>query len=1021
METAFRDRNPRWPSRGDTVVVPGDPPALGVVRDVKFLSGRRRLAVRLNGDVTDRWFWEDQVRQPGGEGTWRVAERDELLRRLLLHKLDHRFDDHVYAYRASRTNFEPYQFKPLFKFFASDRQRLLIADEVGLGKTIEACLIFLELKARTGIRRTLVVCPSGLREKWRLELLQRFGYDFVILDRRYLSRFVQDERITGGQGRLQGIVALELIRRQEVQQELAEHLHPLDLVIVDEAHHARNETTETHRAVDFLIDRSDAALLLTATPLQTKTTDLFNLLSLLDPDTFDDPLAFEDRLAPNVFLNAAIATLARPDATAEAVRKWLASLQGEPAVREHPLFRRVWSRLSKAGPLSPDEAAALRYDLLELNPIAYVFTRTRKRDVASTIVRDAWTVRVPLSPEEGAFYDAVLAYARSRAQRAGSQLYPFVLVTRERQAASCLPAMRSFLEDAMRLATPKVGLEDARGDLDANPDAEVDEGERRELARLLELGRAVGNHDTKLGKLLELLERLVEQVGSEGQKAIVFSFFRRTIQYIQRELSARGIRVYVLHGDVKVVDRHGVVDQFRQDTGPSVLLSTEVGAEGLDLQFCNTIVNYDLPWNPMRLEQRIGRIDRYGQERPKVHIANFVLADTVEDRILTRLYERIGLFEATVGDLEEILGEEIEYIARRVFTETLTPEEEIELAHQVAARIANRKIEQEQFEAQSWQLLSHDAIVMSEVDETISSGRHVSAAEQGAAITEWLARAHPNSSFEQTSPDLWFLRSTPDLTVALQEYVAGLDHHSSRNREFLRRLVERHGVPCTFDGQAAQRRSGLELLNLDHPLVRAAVDHAREVRDQERLESETVVSRLAAVAPPELAGLYVFIIAALRITSVRARSLLIPFVYEERGARRRDIEARLLRLLQEASKPAPLVVDRVAVDRAVSQAHRDMDEERERYETDERARNEALLAGRLASLDRSYSRKIEKRKRWLAEATNPQIQRMREAEIANLEAQWRRRRQELEGRRMVLVDYQILEQGLIQLLPGGES
>src|SRR5262249_41083045 len=139
------------------------------------------------------------------------------------------------------------------------------------------------------------------------------------------------------------------------------------------------------------------------------------------------------------------------------------------------------------------------------------------------------------------------------------------------------------------------------------------------------------------------------------------------------------LRVSILYGPTPENDRHRIVQAFREEPGPHVVLSSEVAAEGLDFEFANAMVNYDLPWNPMRVEQRIGRLDRYGQRAKLIHIFNFSVADTIEERILERLYERIGIFESAIGDLESILGDEIERLARELLQPDLTPREEEEI------------------------------------------------------------------------------------------------------------------------------------------------------------------------------------------------------------------------------------------------------------------------------------------------------------------------------------------------------
>ena len=154
----------------------------------------------------------------------------------------------------------------------------------------------------------------------------------------------------------------------------------------------------------------------------------------------------------------------------------------------------------------------------------------------------------------------------------------------------------------------------------------------------------------------------------------------------------------MIHGDVKREDRGAIIDAFRQSEGFGILLLSEVGSEGMDFQFCDTVINYDLPWNPMRVEQRIGRVDRYGQQSESVRVYSLVLNDTIEDRILKRLYERINVFVESIGDIETILGEQIQTLQRRIFSARLTIEEEEALLEANLLAIESRRLQSKEFE-----------------------------------------------------------------------------------------------------------------------------------------------------------------------------------------------------------------------------------------------------------------------------------------------------------------------------------
>ena len=247
--------------------------------------------------------------EPVSAARLQVMQRDAFLRGLLLAKLANPLTDLLYAYEASRTQAEAYQFKPVLKFLDSPSSGILIADEVGLGKTIEAAIIHQELSVREPTGRVLVVCPAGLREKWKAELATRFDEQFQVLRRGDIAQDLQLYRDTGGSQPLKGIVGLETIRARNIQALYDEFQVTYDLVIIDEAHHLRTAGRLSNQIGERLSDLADHLVLLTATPLQTDRADLFNLLQFIDDTQFTTLADFEEQLAPNALLNAAIRAL----------------------------------------------------------------------------------------------------------------------------------------------------------------------------------------------------------------------------------------------------------------------------------------------------------------------------------------------------------------------------------------------------------------------------------------------------------------------------------------------------------------------------------------------------------------------------------------------------------------------------------------------------------------------------------------------------------------------------------------
>ncbi len=1007
-----------YATTGQEVLLRGKPPRLGVVTKVYETAEGTHYVVFTNGQAGLHVAALDATLVPR-ELERTVVERDEFLRRLLLYKLQHPFSDVLYSYRGTRTTFEVYQFKPVFKYFGSDRRSLLIADEVGLGKTIEAALIYLELKARTDLPRVLIACPSGLREKWRSELKLRFDEDFQVLDVKGINQFLDLYERTAGLYRLRGIVSLEVLRRPEIQQRFVDASFDLDLFVVDEAHHLRNSWTETHKVGRLLADRAENTVLLTATPLQTGTDNLFNLLQLLDPGTFDDFAMFESYLLPNAEVNRAIRVLGQQPPDLASAQGAFMALQRYPWMQDNAVLRRALDLLSTARGPTDEELVRIRRDLLELNSLAFLFTRTKKKDVASTAIRQAQTVRVQLSPAERVFYEAMLDYVRREIVARAGAFAAFAMVTRERQAASCLVATRKYLEETLKTRSSQIQYEDASLELDEEPDEVPGARSLAELKALLELSRAIGGIDSKRDALLQLLERIQENASS--QKVLVFSFFRRTLEYLRAELTAAGYTIFTIHGGVPPGERQRVMEQFRAADGPAILLSSEVGAEGLDFQFCDTLVNYDLPWNPMKVEQRIGRIDRYGQMSPKIMIFNLLLDDTIETRILERLYARIRIFEEAIGDLEPIIGPEVQQLTTDVMSKDLTPAQQEALVHQTALRVENRRQLDEEFERQRAQLMAQDSLFLSEVNDAVREGRVVSAPEVAAMVGEWLRAEFPTSSLRALGDGSWHFMPDPSLTVRYQQFLAGMPDKSRRDVDLLQKMTGKLGVPCTFDADLASQRRALEFFHVRHGLVQMAVGHFRKSEADRVPALEWLVSRLRVEADDLPTGVYSFFLYAVHVEAVNAQLTFVPIVVDAEGNPVPSVASRLLALVQGNSDRAEFQVDWERQQVLRDQQGELIAHERTRIQKVAEERNAALVEVRLSSVQRSFDAKIRKRQEWLLEARDDRIRRMREAEIANLRRQAAERLEGLNAKRQVMVTYELVAEGVLDLVGAPEE
>lgn len=428
------------------------------------------------------------------------------------------------------------------------RGRVILADEVGLGKTIEAGLVLSELRLRGLADRALIVVPAGLVEQWREELDRKFGLPTTVP--------------AGGSwpslpDRPVVVASLAAARRDPLRAALTDK--PWDLVVVDEAHRVKSPRSASGRLARAL--RARYLLLLTATPVENRLDELFELISLVAPGLLGTPAQFRARHGGG-----------------EGLPRDIAGLQAR--TRE-------------------------------------VMVRHRRSEVAVSLPqRLAETVRVTPTEQEQSLYDDIVTRVRTEGRQASSS----------RRLA--LRAVAQLAGSSPAAVAPTL----ARLDWD-------------DLAQ-----RAFDITSTEKSRvLLSLLRRHLDR----GEKVVVFTAYRQTLALLEEALGAAGVPAAVYHGALSRTEKEGAVTAFRDEV--PVLLTTEAAGEGRNLQFCHVMVNMDLPWNPMRIEQRLGRLHRIGQESDVV-LTNLVGRGTIEEHILTVLESKINLFELVVGELDMILG-----------------------------------------------------------------------------------------------------------------------------------------------------------------------------------------------------------------------------------------------------------------------------------------------------------------------------------------------------------------------------
>ncbi len=459
------------------------------------------------------------------------------------------------------------------------RGRAMLCDEVGLGKTIEAGLIFSELKMRGLARSTLVLVPPSLIEQWQGEMRRKFSLDLVSHDDPAFR-----ERGAAAWNEFDLVIAsIHTAKREPHRSAILGR--KWDLVIVDEAHHLRNRTTQLWRFASEL--QKQYMLLLTATPVQNNMEELFNLVTLLEPGLLRTAKQFGKRFV---------------------------------------------DKNDKLTPRNVDELHRL---------LSEVIVRNRRSTVGLQFTRRwASTDVLPLTPGERELYDDAAGFVRQHL-RGVSQTDEAVAPATAKKTG---PFNRmALIALQMTLGSSSQAAAGTLSTLAANE--KLNDDERQRLLGLAQ--RAEGLTDSsKVQRLLRLAREF-------DDKIVIFTQFRATQEMIARRLEQAGHEIAVFHGGLTRLAKEEAIRRFQ---GPArLLLCTEAGSEGRNLQFAHAVCNYDLPWNPMRIEQRIGRLSRIGQTRD-VHVFNFVAADTIEAAILHLFEAKLNMFELVIGEIDMILG-----------------------------------------------------------------------------------------------------------------------------------------------------------------------------------------------------------------------------------------------------------------------------------------------------------------------------------------------------------------------------
>ncbi|WP_273365490.1 DEAD/DEAH box helicase [Alicyclobacillus herbarius] len=475
----------------------------------------------------------------------------------------------------------PHQVETARRVLRDLRGRAILADEVGLGKTIEAGLILKEYLLRGLVRKALILVPASLVLQWTRELNEKFR----------ISCFAQRNEWTWTE---HDIIVASLDTAKREPHRTAVVGQSWDLVIIDEAHKLKNPRTKNWQMVNQIPNKF--LLLLTATPMQNDLRELHTLVTLLRPG--------------------------------------------------HLGNSREFSQAFLESPRSAKQPATLR------EQVADVMIRNRRRDGSTSLPpRHVRSIPLTLSPEERTLYDSVQTFLRSQYRiRAAGRGSVLPLITLQREICSSPYAAMVTMERMVKRSK--------------------DEALQRTLQELIHMAEGIQTY-TKVNTVLEMLQEI-------DDKCVIFTEYRATQDFLLYMLKRHGISAVPFRGGFGRGKKDWMKDLFARKV--QVLVATESGGEGINLQFCHHMINFDLPWNPMRLEQRIGRIHRLGQTQ-QVYIHNLSTENTIEAHIVDLLQEKIRMFEMIIGELDYIVGDHKlgPDFDRRVMDIAMTSEDETQL------------------------------------------------------------------------------------------------------------------------------------------------------------------------------------------------------------------------------------------------------------------------------------------------------------------------------------------------------
>lgn len=974
---------------GSVVTLVSDSSVSGVVIAVNG----NKYTVFVNGKPNT--YYKEQIKIQSIEEESRFLPISRVKSALTAFQIDNPGSSNLYSLNAARVDFVPYQFRPALKMIQSDIPRILVADDVGVGKTIEAGFILKEMEARSSLNSVLVICPRPLvsERKWVLEM-KRFDENFTQLDGKGLAECIQETDRDGewpdrhsktiipyslfNEDSIMGTKSTSSKKKKVLGLSELDPIPHFDLVIVDEAHNIRNSNTWAYSGVELFCRNADAVVFLTATPLQNSNNDLFTLLNLLRPDLVFDSDTFQTMSEPNVFINNMLRAIrAQVEDWQGECKKEISNILntswGRNVIQHNPDFEKIYDYLDKKE-VTREQKIELITLIEGLHSFNTIINRTRRKDIEDFCVRRNLTVTVPFTTAQKDLYDALIEFQRTALTMLhGTQSVRFMMCTIMRQAASCIFGLAPFMHNIIRRNLERLNEEEEFYDADITLNTD-DQNYLLELAdEITGLAENLPDEDPKLKMLIDVL---VEKQKEDNNKVIIFSSFRHTLYYLENHLISEGYRVGRVDGSVSDEERYRLRQKFTLDKDEvdalDILLFSEVGCEGLDYQFCDTMINYDLPWNPMRIEQRIGRIDRRGQKSNTVKIYNMITDDTIDAVIYNRCLMKIGVFESSIGDCSEILGDISEQILKIMFNPDLTQKERAEKIEQLADNEVMRVNELRSLEQQEKSLYGFDLsnyIQNSEVQN--AENEWISARSIQQLVDIYLDDYLGEGEYLRGKSEEKNLRLSQDKRMLLMDEFKKLNLptvNNDANRLWKAYLKSSSAMlQVTFDSTYAKDNRKVQFLTQMHPLVLQAARYENKDFPCE-ISIKTDDSSLKK-------GDYEFLIYAWRYVGLRPDTKLIAI------SKDKNVEDNILSIMQFATDYNEDTGNHNLVwDEMDSIHYEKWTNTKKQYVSDVKAQCDY----RLEQLTHSMNQQEAIVRRQLESATDEKIKRMRSSQLSNL-------------------------------------